>query len=103
MKRRVLPCVDSDALPLKQKNEVLRLVSFAEDLLEENRAFAELLARVTDEIAFLKGEKKRPVFKPSRMNEDAGPADSALADASPAKRPGSWVFRPIVTSDSGLS
>ena len=89
MKRRLLPCVDSDELPPKQKRQVLRLRSCAEDLLEENRAFEQLLARLCDEMAVLKGEKKRPVFKPSRMNEDAGPTDNATTEASAAKRPGS--------------
>jgi hypothetical protein len=37
-----------------------------------------------DEVAVLKGEKKRPVFKPSRMNEDAGKPD-AVVDVGPDK------------------
>lgn len=88
MKRRLLPQVDRDALPRKQKRQVGKLQAFTEGLLEEIHAFEDLVARLNDEVAILKGEKKRPVFKPSRMNEDAGQADSATAEAS-SKRPGS--------------
>jgi hypothetical protein len=40
-------------------------------------------------MAILKGEKRRPVFKPSRMNEEAGQADDTAARSPSAKRPGS--------------
>lgn len=43
-------------------------------------------------MSILKGEKKRPVFKPSRMNEEAGKTDEA-AQTSQAKRPGSHKKR----------
>lgn len=43
-------------------------------------------------MSILKGEKKRPVFKPSRMNEEAGKADETVK-TSPAKRPGSQKKR----------
>lgn len=89
MKPRFVPHVDKDDLPVKQKRQVSKLLAFTEGLLAENTAFKERLARLTDEVAILKGEKKRPVFKPSRMNEDAGKADSATAEAASTKRPGS--------------
>jgi len=91
MKQRLVPHVDKDELPRKQKTQVSQLQSFTEDLLAENIAFEERLARLTDEMAILKGEKKRPVFKPSRMNEDAGKGDSSTMQtaAVSTKRPGS--------------
>jgi hypothetical protein len=89
MKRRFLPRVDRDDLAPKSRKQVSALEMFAEGLLEELHAFEDLVAHIKDELAILKGEKKRPVFKPSRMNEDAGQSDSVTADASSAKRPGS--------------
>jgi hypothetical protein len=90
MSQRLLPRVDKDELPQKSRRQVGRLQSFAEGLLEEVHAFADRVAHLNDEVAILKGEKKRPVLKPSRMNEEAGPADSkALEGCKPAKRPGS--------------
>lgn len=90
MKLRLVPHVDKDELPRKQKTQVSKLQAFTEGLLAENIAFEERLARLTDEVSILKGEKKRPVFKPSRMNEDAGKADSSTTQsAASTKRPGS--------------
>lgn len=89
MKRRLLPQVDSEELPLKQKRQMGRIVAFADDLLEERQAFEGRIACLTDEVTILEGEKKRPIFKPRRMNEDAGKADSATEAAALAKRPGS--------------
>jgi hypothetical protein len=89
MKLRLVPHVDKDELPVKQKWQVGKLQAFTEGLLAENIAFGEQLAQLTDEVAILKGEKKRPVFKPSRMNEEAGKVDSATANTELAKRPGS--------------
>ena len=90
MKQRSAPLVDEDELTPKIKSQVGQLQAFAEGLLEEVHAFEDLVARLTDEMAILKGEKKRPVFKPSRMNEEAGQANNNLPQGgSPAKRPGS--------------
>jgi hypothetical protein len=89
MKPRLLPQVDKDELPRKHKKQIGKLQTFAEGLLEEVHAFEDLVARLKDEMAILKGEKKRPVFKPSRMNEQAGQADNTATACPPAKRPGS--------------
>jgi len=61
----------------KVKKQVDNLQAFGERLLEENNGLWEENAHLKDEVAVLKGEKKRPVFKPSRMNEEAGKADKA--------------------------
>jgi hypothetical protein len=89
MKRRLLPPVDQDELTPKSKKQVGKLQCFTEGLLEEIHAFEDLVARFKDEVAILKGEKKRPVFKPSRMNEEAGQVDNTAAECQPTKRPGS--------------
>lgn len=89
MKQRLLPQVDKDELPRKHKKQVGKLQTFTEGLLEEIYAFEDRLGRLNDEVAILKGEKKRPVFKPSRMNEEAGQEDSTTKKCPPCKRPGS--------------
>ena len=89
MKLRLVPHVDKEELPRKQRTQVSKLQGFTEGLLAENIALKEQLARIIDEVAILKGEKRRPVFKPSRMNEDAGKADRSTTAAASPKRPGS--------------
>ena len=81
-KQRVPPGIDEDNLLPKSKIQVNCLQAFTEETLEENNRLWEENAQLKDEVAILKGLKKRPVFKPSRMNEDAGkPSDSAQADS----------------------
>lgn len=89
MKQRLLPGVDKDDLPPKSKKQIGKLQTFAEGLLAEIYAFEDRVARLNDEVAVLKGEKKRPIFKPSRMNEEAGQVDSSAAKCPTIKRPGS--------------
>lgn len=89
MKQRFLPQVDKDELAPKPKKQVGALESFAEGLLEEIYAFEDKVAHLCDELAVLKGEKKRPLFKPSRMNEDAGQTAQTAEKCSPEKRAGS--------------
>jgi hypothetical protein len=93
MKKRVAPQVDADDLPPKAKKQIGKLQAFIEGLLEEVHAFEELVGRLADEIAILKGEKKRPVFKPSRMNEEAGQAPAEAAGNQSTKRAGSQKKR----------
>lgn len=89
MKQRFLPQVDKDELSRKHKKQIGKLQTFAEGLLEEIYAFEDRVGHLNDEVAILKGEKKRPVFKPSRMNEEAGQADDKTAQGQTGKRPGS--------------
>lgn len=88
-KQRVLPAVDEHCLSPESQVQVNHLQVFAEETLEENNQLREENARLKDEVAILKGEKKRPVFKPSRMNEDAGRlGDTARVDPdAPATKP----------------
>ena len=73
------------------------LLGLIEHLVQENSRQAETIQQLRDEIALLKGEKGKPTFKPSGMNEKAGTAsdsdddDDAGSDSSDTekKRPGS--------------
>ncbi|WP_233490269.1 hypothetical protein [Thiocapsa marina] len=49
-------------------------------LLEEQRRQAELIQQLRDQIAVLEGEKARPKFKPSGMEQQTEPG-SANSDA----------------------
>ena len=85
-----LPAVDKNDLAPEVKKQVDNLQAFGERLLEENNGLWEENAHLKDEVAVLKGEKKRPVFKPSRMNEEAGKADQAQEEGQkPPRRAGS--------------
>lgn len=55
------------------------LLGLIEQLVQENSQQAERIQQLRDEIAILKGEKAKPKFKPSGMNENAG-SDSGSDD-----------------------
>ena len=62
---------------------VEQLLVQIEHLLEENRTQADIIQRMRDEIAVLKGQKAKPKFKPSGMEaetEPDGDADGSAAD-----------------------
>ncbi len=77
------------------------LLGLIEQLVEENSRQAETIQQLRDEIAHLKGEKGKPKFKPSGMNEKAGTDsdsdddDDAGSDSTDTekKRPGSQKRR----------
>lgn len=77
--------------PADRTPAVTRLMSFSEELIETNQRLWERVWLLEDEVAVLKGEKKRPKFKPSRMNEDAGQASGQPhePEVKPVKRAGS--------------
>jgi Transposase IS66 family len=91
MKTRLLPYVEDQDLPPRVGAQLRILQCFSEGLIEENHALQEKVARLKDELAVLKGEKKRPVFKPSRMHEEAGKvkAPAGAADGKQLRRAGS--------------
>lgn len=87
MKKLAVPYVaEADRTPA-----VMKLLAWSEGLLEILHRMLEETGYLKDEVAVLKGEKKRPTFKPSGMNEDAGKAAKSdrTQDGESAKRPGS--------------
>ena len=72
-------------------NSVLAIV---EQLAEKVQHQEEEIQRLKDEISVLKGEKKRPTFKPSKMDQEAGKGkdekdEGKAAGQDGGKRPGS--------------
>ena len=69
---------------------VLRLLAWGEGLIEIILRKDEQELHLKDEVAVLKGEKKRPRFKPSRMHEEAGKAGASdpQQQTKPARRRG---------------
>lgn len=87
MKKFALPPISAEeATPL-----VKALVAMIEALVEENQRQAEVMQRMRDEIAVLKGEKAKPEFKSSKMDKETDKTadDEAADDDKKRKRPGS--------------
>ena len=81
------PIAEEEMTPLVKK-----LVAMIENLREENQRLKEEAQQMRDEIAVLKGEKAKPKFKPSKMDEntDKDKADADQGeDAEKLKRAGS--------------
>ncbi len=68
----------------------MKLLAWGEGLVEIIHRLQEQDLHLKDEVAVLKGEKKRPTFKPSRMHEEAGKAGATdgLQQTKPARRRG---------------
>jgi hypothetical protein len=69
---------------------VVKLLAWGERLIEIILRKHEQESHLKDEVAVLKGEKKRPKFKPSRMYEEAGKAGASdrPQQTEPARRRG---------------
>jgi len=80
---RVLEIPEAEQTPW-----VRGLVGIIEEQAERLRQQEELIGQLRDEIAVLKGEKQRPRFKASGMEEKAG-QDEKESEAGDKKRPGS--------------
>ena len=86
MKKFSLPAIPADAAT----PWVQTLVAMIEVLAEENQRQAEAIQQMRDEIAVLKGEKSKPKFKSSKMDEETDKAkDDEAEDGEKQKRPGS--------------
>ena len=74
MKIQLPDIPESEQTPL-----VKGLLSIIEQLMEQNRQQNEEIDILKDEVRLLKGQKKRPKFKPSKMEEstDVDKPDSA--------------------------
>src|SRR5471032_3687025 len=68
----------------------MKLLAWGEGLVEIILRLQEQELHLKDEVAVLKGEKKRPKFKPSRMHEEAGKAcaPDRQQQTKPARRRG---------------
>ncbi len=72
----------------KQTPLVRGLLGIIEELVGKVRSQEELIGQLKDEIAVLKGEKARPRFKPSGMEEKAG-KEEERSEVGDKRRPGS--------------
>jgi hypothetical protein len=79
------PIPEAERTPL-----VTLLLGLIEDLAERVQKQDEEIAHLKDEVRVLKGQKKRPQFKPSKMDEQTDPEQSEgeAAEEDP-RRPGS--------------
>lgn len=86
MKRIVIPPISAEeSTPL-----VRALVAMIGELVEEVQRQGEVIQEMRDEIAVLKGEKAKPKFKSSKMDEETDKAkDDEAEDGEKQKRPGS--------------
>lgn len=73
---------EQDQTPL-----VKTLLAYIEKIAEQCQQQGEEIERLKDDINILKGEKKRPVFKASKLDKETDPKEPA--DQQPEKRAGS--------------
>ena len=89
MKKYILPTVDKEGLAPVTVKQINSLEAVSSEILENYIKLHEQFTLAKDEITVLKGEKIRPVFKPSRMHEEAGQTEKYVDKPSSEKRPGS--------------
>ena len=78
-------------IPENEQTPVIKaLLGIIEQLAVKVQSQAEEIQQLKDEVAILKGEKKRPKFKPSEMEQEAGKDDEGKdKERNTGKRPGS--------------
>jgi hypothetical protein len=82
--------IELPPIPPEEETPLVKmLVAIIERLMEENQRQAETIQQMRDEIAVLKGEKGKPKFKSSKMDQKAGKKDDDIDGEDKKKRPGS--------------
>jgi len=77
-------------IPEQDQTPVVKaLLGLTEELIERVQQQDEEIALLKDEINILKGEKKRPVFKGSKLDKNTEPDTDESSGPSSKKRPGS--------------
>ncbi len=85
--RKIPPIPD---IPEEEQTPVVKvLLELLEQFAERIQQQDEEIAQLKDEINILKGEKKRPKFKPSKLDSLTGTETENASDDEPKKRPGS--------------
>lgn len=76
-------------IPEEEKTPLVKgLLGIIEQLSEHVQHQDEEIRILKDEIAVLKGEKKRPRFKASKLDKEAGKPANEQRKAAEGKRPG---------------
>jgi len=77
-------------IPDEEQTPLIKgLLGIIEQLAERVQRQEEEIGHLKDEIAVLKGEKKRPRFKPSKLDQEAGKDTEGKEKGGQGKRPGS--------------
>ena len=83
--------INIPSIPIEEQTPLIKsLLAIVEQLAEQVQHQEETIQQLKDEISILKGEKKRPKFKPSKMEQEAGQdKDHKDEGKDGGKRPGS--------------
>ena len=77
-------------IPEEERTPLVKgLLEIIEQLAERVQRQDEEIAHLKDEIAVLKGEKKRPKFKPSKLDKETDEDQAEEKEGAQGKRPGS--------------
>jgi hypothetical protein len=85
MKKFVIPPISAE----EQTPLVRALVAMITELVDEVQRQGEVMQQMRDEISVLKGEKAKPKFKSSKMDEETDKTTDEADEGEKQKRPGS--------------
>jgi hypothetical protein len=81
--------IERPEISTEERTPLVRgLLEIIEQLAEQVHGREEEIGRLKDEIAVLKGEKKGPRFKPSKLEEQAGKEQGERGGNGQARRKG---------------